>query len=376
MGDDQKAYAGKVLTTVFIIGILALIAYVVYYTQDFFLIGFISIILSIIIRSISSALQFRFRIPSGLAYVIGLLAIFLLLITPFASISVPLIGQVQKMINNLPQFTEGLQDLFSRLTERIPFLFDRLDVDALANDLMQNLQQIFSSSISYIANVTGSIANFIVMLVLAAFIAKNPREYSELFLRFIPARGRNLFVETISEIESVLKHWITGILLAMFFVGFLTTTGYLIIGLDYFLVFGIAAGFLEIIPFFGPFLGALAPLTYALIESPDKVFPILIIYLIVQSTENYFFVPYVMRRQVRLPPAISIFAIMIFFKLFGFMGIIIAVPMTATIILVAEKMLNRSSDHFNRIVKKVESPIKHGENEEDDEEENTPPSPS
>ncbi len=375
MGEDQKTYAGKVLTTVFIIGILALIVYVVYYTRDFFLIGFISIILSIIIRSISSALQSRFRLPSGLAYVIGLLSILLLLVTPFASISVPLIGQVQKMINNLPQFTEGLQDLLSQLTERAPFLFERIDIDAVINDLMQNLQQIFSSSLTYIADITGSIATFIVMLVLAAFIAKNPKEYSEMALRFIPAKSRNLFIETIGEIESVLKHWITGILLAMFFVGFLSTIGYLIIGLDYFLVFGIAAGFLEIIPFFGPFLGALAPLTYALIESPDKVLPVLIIYLIVQSTENYFFVPFVMRRQVRLPPAMSIFSIMIFFRLFGFMGIIIAIPMLATIVLVAEKMLNRSSEHFNRIVKKVEPPIKHSENDDQDEE-SAPPSPS
>ncbi len=369
MDDDNKSFAAKVLTTVLIIGFLALACYVVYYNRDYFLIGFIAIILAIFIRSISSALIARFRFHPSLAYFFGLMAMILLMLTPFASVSLPLIGQIQKLVNNLPQFIDGMQDLLVNLTERFAFLFARLDLEALLNDLGQNLQRIFSGSLSYIAVASGSIATFVVMIVLASFIARNPREYSEIVLRFLPPKSRSLFLETLHEIEDVLKHWITGMLLAMFYVGLLTTSGYLIIGLDYFLVFGIAAGFLEIIPFFGPFLGALAPLTYALIESPAKVFPILIVYLIVQFTENYFFVPYVMRKQVHLPPAVSIFAILVFSKLFGFIGIIIAVPMLASIILVTEKLLNRQREPLGGFIRKVEPPkILHHETDEEQDE--------
>lgn len=357
MPEEEKSFAGKVLTTVVIISLLLLAGYVIYYARDYFLIAFLSVILSVFIRSISSALSYRFRMKQGIAYSIGLFALILIMITPFASISVPLISQIQKLLSNLPEFTEGLKDLFTQLQDRAPFLFGSLKFDVLLNDLAQNLQRIFSGSLSYIGVASGSVANFVVIIVLAAFIAQNPMEYQEMALRFIPQKDRSLFSETLKEIEDVLKHWIIGMLLAIFYVGLLTTTGYLIIGLDYFLVFGIAAGFLEIIPFFGPFLGALAPLAYALIESPQKAVGVLIVYAIVQFTENYFFVPYVMRKQVHLPPAVSIFAILLFAKLFGFMGIIIAVPMTASIVLLAEKLLNRHHSKNLSVLRPVDSPL-------------------
>ncbi len=374
MKDNAKSHAGKVLTTVIIIALLTLVGYVIYFARDLFLIGFLSIILSVFIRSISSALQNRFRMPSSISYTIGLFALILVMLTPFASISVPLISQIQKFVNNLPQFTEGMQELFTRLTESVPFLFARIDLDSILNDLGQNLQRIFSGSLSYIAVASGSIANFVVMIVLAAFIARNPMEYQEMILRFVPPSSRLLFSETVREVEDVLKHWIIGILLAIFYVGLLSTIGYMIVGLEFFLVFGIAAGFLEIIPFFGPFLGALAPLTFALIESPEKTLGVLIVYLVVQFTENYFFVPYVMRKQVHLPPAVSIFAILLFARLFGFLGIVIAVPMTASIVLVTEKLLNQRTGQSSHIIRTVEPPLL--THHESDDEMDDLPSPS
>jgi predicted PurR-regulated permease PerM len=357
MKDNAKSHAGKVLTTVIIIALLTLVGYVIYFARDYFLIGFLSIILSVFIRSISSALQNRFRMPSSISYTIGLFALILVMLTPFASISVPLISQIQKFVNNLPQFTEGMQELFTRLTESVPFLFARIDLDSILNDLGQNLQRIFSGSLSYIGVASGSVANFVIMIVLAAFIARNPMEYKEMVMRFVPKKDRSLFSETLKEIEDVLKHWIVGMLLDIIYVGLLTTIGYLIIGLDFFLVFGIAAGFLSLIPFFGPIIGALAPLSYALIESPQKAVGVLIVYAIVQFTESNFFIPYVMRKQVHLPPAVSILAVLIFAKMFGIMGIIIAVPMTASIVLLAEKMLNRQHSKSLDILRSVDPPF-------------------
>jgi predicted PurR-regulated permease PerM len=357
MEEDNKSFAGKVITTVVIIVLLLLAGYIIYFARDYFLIAFLSIIFSVFIRSISSALTHRFRMNQGLAYTIGLFALILIMITPFASISLPLIHQIQKLVSNLPEFTEGLQDLFTQLSERVPFLFGRFNFDALLNDLAQNLQQIFSGSLSYIGVASGSVANFVIMIVLAAFIARNPMEYKEMVMRFVPKKDRSLFSETLKEIEDVLKHWIVGMLLDIIYVGLLTTIGYLIIGLDFFLVFGIAAGFLSLIPFFGPIIGALAPLSYALIESPQKAVGVLIVYAIVQFTESNFFIPYVMRKQVHLPPAVSILAVLIFAKMFGIMGIIIAVPMTASIVLLAEKMLNRQHSKSLDILRSVDPPF-------------------
>ena len=350
--DEDKLFSLKVMQSVLIILFFAILSFVIFQVRDMLMLAFLSIILSLFIRSISDVLQKRFKFKKWLALFIGVLSLILLMAIPFATISVPFVTQAQKLLQNLPAFITGLENFISQISGRFSFIPKDIDLVSVFNKFSTNTGTIFSNSISYLTIVTGSIVNFILMLALAAFFASNPAEYNELILRFVPANKRTLILETIQETETILKHWIVGTLLAIIFVGGFATLGFSIIKLDYFLVFGIAAGFMEIIPYFGPTLGAIAPALYALIQSPDKVIPVLIIFMLIQFVENYFFIPFVMRKQVDLPPAVSILAIVIFGKLLGFLGIIVGLPLFAIILLILEKILNQQSGktHKKRIV--------------------------
>lgn len=355
MGED-KFFALKVVQAVLIIIFFGILFFVFYQIRDILMLSFLSIILSLFIRSIADTFQRRFKFKRWIALLIGILSLILLLAIPFATVSVPFISQVQTFLKNMPEFISKMKDYLIQLNKRFPFIPNDLNVEMLITRFTSNTESLLTSSISYIGVFTSSIVNFILMIALAAFFASNPGEYNEVILRFVPSAKRHTVLETIHEIESILKHWIVGTLLAIFFVGGFATLGFSIIGLQYFLVFGIAAGFLEIIPYFGPTLGILAPVLYALILAPSKVIPILIIYLIIQFVENYFFIPYVMRKQVDLPPAISILAILVFGKLLGFLGIVVGLPLFATILLVLEKILSQQSGKLPR-KRNVESDI-------------------
>ena len=339
--DDLRKYSLKVFITILIIALVFIMVYIIYNTRNLFLLAFLSFILSLLIRNIAEILIKKFKFNKYVSLVLGIIAVILILFLPFISISVPFISQVQKFSNNMPSIIVGFQSLISKFSLRFPFLAKTINPDTLAQNFYLSIQNIMGSSISYIATASGWVADFFILIVISVFIAINPTEYLEMFLRFIPQKNIENTLATIREIKEVLKSWLVGTLLAIFFVGLLTTIGFWIIGLDFFLVFGIAAGFLEIIPYFGPFLGCLAPAIYALIQAPNKIYPIIIIYIIIQFIENTIFIPMIMKKQIKLPPAITILVILILGKLLGLMGIIVAIPLFASAMLLFEKTYNK-----------------------------------
>lgn len=340
--NEDRFFSLKVIQSVMIILFFAILSFVVFQVRDMLMLAFLSIILSLFIRSISDVFQKRFKFKKWIALTIGVFSLILLMLIPFATISAPFFSQAKELLQNLPEFIKGLETFISDLSGRFGFLRN-FNVSSMLSKFTANTESIFSNSIGYIGVVTNSIVNFILMLALAAFFASNPGEYNELVLRFVSSNRRFMILETIHEMETILKHWLVGTLLAIIFVGALATFGLSVIGLKYALVFGIAAGFMEIIPYFGPTLGIIAPALYALVAQQKLVIPILIIFIIIQFAENYFFIPFVMRKQVNLPPAVSILAIMIFGKLLGFLGIVVGLPLFSIILLVLEKILNQQS---------------------------------
>lgn len=340
----QKTIITQVVQIILIIVVFFITVVMLYLIRDVLMIIFLAFILSLFVRSITDTFEIRFRLPRGVALGFGILGLLLFLFMPFMAISVPFINQSQEFLQDLPSLMETAQNLFDKFLIRFPSLTTLVPLEKILSNLSANTEKILTGSFSYVASAAGSIGNFFLMIALAAFFAGNPGEYREFILRFIPAKKQKVFLGTTSEIEIALKHWLMGTFLAILFVGGFMSLFYWMIGLNYFIIFGIAAGFLEIIPYIGPMLGALAPLLYALIQYPEKVIWILIIYLFIQFMESYFFLPFIMRKQVNLPPAISILAIIVFGKLFGFLGILIGVPLATTVIILIEKIFFQVED--------------------------------
>jgi predicted PurR-regulated permease PerM len=335
--NDLKDYSLKVLVTILIIGVIALLVYIFAFVKDIILITFLSIIISLFIRNIAKIIESRLKLKRWFSFTLAIIALILVLFLPFVSIYMPFAAQAQNLIKNLPNIIGGFEDFLKNLTSIFPSLTNALKIEDITQTTITTIQNLIGNTLGYIATASGWIVNFFIMIILAIFFALSPAEYRDMFLDLFPEKNRNTITITIREIEEVLKNWINGMLLAIFFVGAVTTLGFWIIRLDYFLVFGIAAGFLEIIPYFGPFLGCIAPAIYVLIQSPSKIIPIIIIYLIIQFLENNFFLPFIMRKQVKLPPAVTIIVILAMGKLLGFLGIIVAVPLFAIILLLFNK---------------------------------------
>src|SRR6185312_7027984 len=109
----------------------------------------------------------------------------------------------------------------------------------------------------------------------------------------------------------------------------LGTTGLLPHGGKYALIFGVWAGITELIPYVGPWLGATPPVLYALVEHPLSALWVALLFLAIQQLEGHVIVPKVMSHSLRLHPLLVIFGLLAGGEIYGFPGILVALPLLA-----------------------------------------------
>ena len=121
-------------------------------------------------------------------------------------------------------------------------------------------------------------------------------------------------------------------------VGVITTIGLLVLGIEGAFALGLIAALLEFVPFLGPFLAAAPAIAIAFVDSPEKALAVAVLYLIIQQLESTLVTPLVMKNGLELPPILTILAQGIMGVVFGLLGVLVAVPLLAAII-VPIKML-------------------------------------
>jgi predicted PurR-regulated permease PerM len=157
-------------------------------------------------------------------------------------------------------------------------------------------------------------------------------------MHLFPHASRGRAGEVLTAIAATLRRWLRTQLIAMLVIGAVTTTALLILGIPAAIPLGILAGLFEFIPTVGPILSAVPAVTMGFIDSPEKALTVAIVYGVVQFAENHLLIPMLMKEGMDLPPAMTILAQALMALIFGFMGLLVAVPVLAAT-MVAVKML-------------------------------------
>ncbi len=135
-----------------------------------------------------------------------------------------------------------------------------------------------------------------------------------------------------------MRLWIVGQIFAMVGVGTMWGVSLWLLGVTSALALGVIAGLAEFIPVLGPILGAVPAVIIALAHSPALAFWAVVVYLIIQQIESSLLMPLIQARVVALPPAFTLFALVIGGWLFGIIGVLFAMPL-AVVLMVLVKML-------------------------------------
>jgi predicted PurR-regulated permease PerM len=176
------------------------------------------------------------------------------------------------------------------------------------------------------------------VLFIAAYIAVDPHLYHGGILELVPLRERDRAAITLTRLSTTLRRWLVTQLIAMAVIGTVTTLFLFSIHVKAALPLGILAGISKFIPIVGSIFAAIPAVAMAFIDSPHKALLVVIGYFVIQFIENHLLVPVLMKAGVNLPPALTLGIQALMSVLFGFLGLLVAVPLLAAILTIVKTM--------------------------------------
>lgn len=302
-----------------IVAMMVLVA-VVYAGRDVILGFCLAVVIAAALDGPVTWLQKK-RIPR----IIGALTIFLILFIIFAALMyaiVPLaLSEFTILFNQAKDFSGTVFGIFNAsqvinaITERFSTLADAL--------ISGNI-----SLLNIASFLLGGIFLTIAVIVLSFYLTVGQDGVERFILGVVPPLYEDYALDLYFRVRHKIGRWLKGQLILSVIVSIIVFIGLWLLDVEYALLLAIIAGLLEIIPFVGPiFSGGLAVLL-ALSSSLTVALYTLALFVIVQQTENHLLVPAVMRYTTSLNPAIVIISLLLGSAVFGFVGLILAVPVT------------------------------------------------
>jgi predicted PurR-regulated permease PerM len=253
----------------------------------------------------------------------GLVGFFWVIVPPFAHQFQELSKLVPQGIDRLSMWLETLQARMSpQLIEYLP------SIDQLVQQLQPLANRLLGGGFSFFSNSLSVVVNVLLVLILTLMLLSDPEPYRKSFIRLFPSFYRRRIDQILHECEVALQGWLVGILFNMFVIASLSFVGLMVLGIKLALAQAALAGILTFIPNIGPGLSVVPPIAIALLEAPWKAIAVLILYIVIQQVETNLLTPYVMAQQVSLLPAVTLMAQVFFATFFGFLGLLLALPLT------------------------------------------------
>jgi predicted PurR-regulated permease PerM len=282
------------------------------------------------------------RLPRSLA-VLAVFALFVLIAGVLLTFLIPTVKKEVVLVQQaLPRYAEGLYRLLpSRLLESFGIAGNQ-DLQSLLHRLLQGarslsfdvvnqvavfLSRAFSSTFGFLLAVLG----YFIIPIYLFYLLKDFDRLKAGVVSLIPERYRPMVVGIGLEIDDVLSGFLRGQLTVCLILGVLYSIGLLLIGIDLALVIGILSGVAFIIPYLGLIVGLATAGMLAVMKFHDLLHPLLVIgwFALVQSLEGTVITPRIVGDRVGLHPLGTILAVLIGGELFGFLGLLLAVPVTA-----------------------------------------------
>jgi len=259
---------------------------------------------------------------------------------------VPLLeNQIISLVNKLPAFIDYIQsDIFPRLL-KITGLDSQhpgqgIDVSRLKKAIGENWQSIGGFAGYVINSISKSgmlilawITNLVLIPVIAFYFMRDWDILVDKIAHLIPRHIEPLVTRLVKESDEVLAAFMRGQLLVMTCLCGIYSTGLWIIGLELALLVGLLAGLVSFVPYLGFIVGILAAVIASFMQLHDLtlLLPIAIVFGVGQMVESMLLTPLLVGDRIGLHPVAVIFAIMVGGQLFGFVGILIALPVSAVV---------------------------------------------
>jgi predicted PurR-regulated permease PerM len=209
---------------------------------------------------------------------------------------------------------------------------------ALRGMLQQQLGGASRYLFGFLSHTVAAIGGILLVIFLSIYLAADPELYRRGALALLPARRRRQASLVMDRIATVLRKWLVTQLIAMAVIGTVTTIALLVLRVKAAFALGLLAGLFEFIPTVGPILSAVPSVAMGFLDSPEKAFLVMAVYIGIQFLENHLLIPLLMKGGMDLPPALTVLAQALLAIVFGFLGLMVAVPLLATVLVVTQAL--------------------------------------
>jgi len=360
MGARWSSTTKRVVVALFAIAAL----YIVYRAGDIVRPFIWAGVLAFVLLPVVGLLERRLALPrtaaAGVVFV-GLLAA----IIGGARLLVPLaLDQVRDLQRTAPSLVANAQNTLVQTADQIG-LQDFNVVIANFAGVSDLTQMVARGAVPFIVGLGHFLLELLVFLIATFFLLRDAPRLFQWFRRILPASQRNELIPLFAQVNTLLGRYVRG---QMFLIGVMSTVTFIglsILQVPFVLLLAIMTGVLEVIPIVGPITaGAIACLVALGHPAPwglSQIWYVAIVavmYTVLRHAEDYFVIPLVIGRIVRLHPAVVIFSLLTGGALYGLLGVLVAVPVAATLRLVAiyvgAKL--RDEDPFPQLEQELEVP--------------------
>lgn len=260
--------------------------------------------------------------------IIGLITITIVSIIPFLK------EQIMSLIDNIPRYVDIVENQTKQLIGS-NFVNQaqqttNINISDLATKVSDQAATIVNSTFTGVGNFIGALTEIIISIVTVPFILfyllKDGKKLPVYILKFVPTQLKEQTYTVLSEMNHRLSSYIRGQIIVSFCIGFLLFIGYLIIGLDYASLLAVIAACTSIVPYLGPTIAITPAIIIAIVTSPLMLLKLVIVWTIVQLIEGKLISPQIMGKNLHIHPITIIFLLLTAGKLFGVVGIILAIP--------------------------------------------------
>jgi HAD superfamily hydrolase (TIGR01549 family) len=323
-----------------VVGLVIVLLLVLYLFRSLLPPVAIAAVLAYLLKPVADFLERRTRLPRLLAVILVFLALLLVISTIPATVVPYLVDRITRLNLDLQQLADDLVQFLSHPVTVFGFAFDPQDLMGDVRTALQNLLQPFATqTVGLLLNVASSLLWILSVLIISFYLIKDA-DRLRAFLDDLAPPGHVEELRSLREaISEVWSAFLRGQLVLSIAVGMVVWLSMMAVGLPNAGLMGLIAGLLEVIPTFGPVLSVIPAMLVAFFRGSTYLplsnfwFAVLVlgIYLLIQQTENAYFVPRIMGRRLNLHPVVVFIGVLAGGTIAGAIGVLLAAPVIATL---------------------------------------------
>lgn len=315
-----------------------------YRIAELLLLVFIAALIAVYLDALEDPLTRHLRLPRVVALLLALALTLAALAGVVALLAPPLVQQTDELVAAVPRYLSDLDGVIRRLADRYPVLrragFASNERGLMTTALLGVADFVRTGIIPYVTTTGRVLIDAVAVVVMAMYMAVRPSLYRDGIVALVPPRHRPATREILADLGATLRAWVMAQLVAMVLLAILTAIALWILDVPYWLAFGIFTGIVALVPFFGTLVSTLVPALLVLGERGFLAFlAVASVGVVVHLVEANLVAPILMHRRVALPPVLTILSVLVMAKLAGPIGLIVAVPALATVMVLVRHIL-------------------------------------